>query len=314
MALSEFDIIRRYFCHGGSQRDDVLLGVGDDAALLRPRPPQRHISIAMQTLVADSDFGLDDDPATLGRRLLANALCRLAASGADPAWFTLALTLPAVDEQWLQGFSTGLSAMACNFGMQLIGGDTTRGPLSMTATVHGYLQQMPAARPPAPGDLIYVTGTLGNAALAMLVVQDEVRYLPASTKQWLLGKLYQAEPPVPAGRIIAPMAGVCNDVQDGLVPALDTALRGYGIGATLYAEQLPVSSEFAAAQSLAGDWHLPLYGTDELQLCFTIAPNQQAQLTAATTRADIACTWIGCVDAKPGVRCQAPDGTEIGAG
>ncbi|MDO7667869.1 MAG: thiamine-phosphate kinase, partial [Pseudomonadota bacterium] len=166
--LSEFSLIQRYFEQLSTQRDDVLLGIGDDCALLQC-PAEHVIAVSIDTLVENIHFFADVDPEHLGYKSLAVGLSDLAAMGAQPAWFTLALTLPEVNENWLKGFSQGLAKLAKKHNIQLVGGDTTRGPLTISIQVHGFVKAEKALRRSGAqiGDMIYVTGTLGDAGAAL---------------------------------------------------------------------------------------------------------------------------------------------------
>ncbi|OGT19515.1 MAG: thiamine-phosphate kinase, partial [Gammaproteobacteria bacterium RBG_16_57_12] len=166
MSLSEFDLISRFFSSGFVIRRDVILGIGDDCALLSV-PPGQQLAVTIDTMVAGVHFFPEVDPEALGHKILAVNLSDLAAMGAEPAWATLALTLPEVDEAWLTAFCKGWEQLAIQYNVQLIGGDTTRGPLSLTVQAHGLIPQGLALRRSGarPGDLIYVSGTLGDGGL-----------------------------------------------------------------------------------------------------------------------------------------------------
>ncbi len=163
MSLSEFELIRHYFAELAVARDDVVLGIGDDCALVRV-PKAMQLAITLDTLVEGVHFFADVDPEALGHKALAVNLSDLAAMGATPAWVTLALTLPRVDTQWLESFSRGFAGLAKRYGVQLIGGDTTRGPLTITIQAHGVLPVGSGLRRAGAeiGDLIYVTGDPGG--------------------------------------------------------------------------------------------------------------------------------------------------------
>ena len=175
MGESEFDIIRHYFASHPSGRDDVLAGIGDDAALLR-MPSDRLLVVCMDTLVAGVHFSPQTSAAAIGHKALAVNLSDLAAMGAEPAWATLALTLPESDSAWLAAFSEAFFALADRYGVQLVGGDTTRGPLCVTVQAHGFVPpgKVLRRRGALPGERIYVTGTLGDAGLALRVRQGEI--------------------------------------------------------------------------------------------------------------------------------------------
>ncbi|MEI6415603.1 MAG: thiamine-phosphate kinase, partial [Pseudomonadota bacterium] len=166
--MGEFELIRRYFSDCGARRADIAVGVGDDCALLRP-DSARLLAVSIDTLVAGVHFFPEVAPDALGHKALAVNLSDLAAMGAEPAWFTLALTLPASDPDWLAAFADGLCGLARRFGIRLVGGDTTRGPLAVTLQVHGWVAQdrVLPRQGARPEDWVCVTGNLGDAALAL---------------------------------------------------------------------------------------------------------------------------------------------------
>lgn len=202
MACGEFSLIARYFDRVRSSRLDVETGIGDDCALLNI-PEKQTLAISTDTLVAGNHFLPDIDPADLAYKALAVNLSDLAAMGADPAWLTLALTLPEVDEPWLEAFSDSLFALLNYYDMQLIGGDTTRGPLSMTLGIHGYI---PAGRAlkrsgAKPGDWIYVTGTPGDSAAGLAVLQNRLQVSEETDAHYLIQRHLRPTP-----RILRPGA------------------------------------------------------------------------------------------------------------
>jgi thiamine-monophosphate kinase len=300
---SEFDLIARYFT-GHDRGDGVLLGVGDDAALLAPLAPGEALAVTVDTLVAGVHFDPAGDPAALGHKLLAVNLSDLAAMGAEPLWATLALTLPTADPTWLEAFSGGLAALAAEHGVALVGGDTTRGPLTLTLQAAG---RVPADRVlrragARPGDGIYVTGTLGDAALALRDPPDLDRGERAALRQ----RLERPTPRVAAGRALRGLASAAIDISDGLAADLGHVLDASGVGATVTLADLPLTPALARLAA-AGDWQLPLAGGDDYELCFTVPAAQEEAVAAAALA--VAATRIGTVEAAPGLRLLAPDGT-----
>ncbi len=311
MSVSEFRLIERYFSGLGAVRADVILGVGDDAALLRV-PEGVDLAVAVDTLVQGVHFTAGTDPESLGHKALAVNLSDLAAMGGAPAWATLALTLPRADEPWLEGFGRGVASLARLHGVSLVGGDTTRGPLTITVQVHGFVPRGSAIRRAGagPGDLIYVTGCLGDAGLALLALQDEVR-LPARDRDYVLGRLNRPQPRVEHGLALRGLASAAIDVSDGLGADLGHILDASGVGATLQVERLPLSPVFRTLFHAAGGWSLPLSAGDDYELCFTVPERRQGELDRAFASFDVGCTWIGWVERQPGLRCVLDDGTEI---
>ncbi|MCP5298695.1 MAG: thiamine-phosphate kinase [Chromatiaceae bacterium] len=303
MPVSEFDLIRRYFATATPARDDVLLGIGDDCALLAP-PPGRVLAVSTDTLVAGRHFLADADPCALGHKSLAVNLSDLAAMGAEPAWVTLALTLPSADTGWLEAFVRGFAALAGAQGVQLVGGDTTRGPLSITIQVHGFVAPQAALRRGGAraGDRLFVSGSVGGAALALRLMQRR-QAVPDALRQ----RLNRPQPRVALGRLLAGRASAAIDVSDGLVADLRHVCEASGLGARIALARLPLLPEVAAVAA-AGDWSAPLAGGDDYELLFTLAPQRAAELVAACADAGEPIQEIGYMADEPGVRLIYPDG------
>jgi len=308
VSFSELSVIARYFTGIGAGRDDVRLGVGDDGAILRV-PPGRELAVTVDTLVEGVHFLADVDPETLGHKSLAVSLSDLAAMGADPAWATLALTLPSPDEVWLQAFAQGFDGLARAHGVNLVGGDTTRGPLSITVQAQGLLPAGQGLRRSgaSPGDLIYATGTLGDAALALLAQQG--LYVGSGRLDGLVSRLERPMPRVAEGLALRGLATAAIDISDGLGADLGHICEASGAGAWIDMTRLPCSEAVRAYIAETGDWALPLSGGDDYELCFTLAPERQGELEALAQRLGTPFTWIGLVEAQPGVRCQSEDGS-----
>jgi len=307
MSGTEFDIIRRYFTRQPVNREEVLVGVGDDAAVLR-LPPGRELLICMDTLVAGVHFPLATPAAAIGHKALAVNLSDLAAMGAEPAWATLALTLPEAGPEWLEAFASGFFALAGRHGVQLIGGDTTRGPLSVTVQAHGFVPPGQALRRVGakPGDRIYVTGTLGDAGLALR--------LPESASAGLRARLDYPEPRLEAGRLLCGLATAAIDISDGLLADLGHLLEGDGLGASLQIDELPRSTGFITTlqglDSAAPEWYyeLPLSGGDDYELCFSVPEHCCAEVERRLAGLSCGCTAIGRIEAQPGIRCYLQGG------
>ncbi|MHB8473362.1 MAG: thiamine-phosphate kinase [Gammaproteobacteria bacterium] len=313
MSVSEFNLIAHYFADRGVRRDDVAHGIGDDAALLRV-PDGMDLVVAVDTLVAGVHFPVDTDAAAIGHKALAVNLSDLAAMGAEPAWATLALTVPDTNAQWLDDFSRGLFALAEQHGVQLVGGDTTRGPLTITVQAHGFVPRGQALRRAGaqPGDLVYVTGTLGDAGLALLALQEAVR-LPIKDKNHVLQRLNYPEPRVAVGQALRSVASAAIDVSDGLAADLNHILAASRVGATIQIERLPLSDVVQAHFHTIGEWIVPLASGDDYELIITVPAARQADLEQACAAAACRCTWIGSINARPGLHCLMDDGSEIAA-
>ncbi len=286
----------------------MTLGVGDDCALLRV-PPGQELAVSIDTLVAGVHFLPDCDPQSLGHKALAVSLSDLAAMGAEPAWATLALTLPADlprdRPDWLPGFCRGLDGLARAHGVALVGGDTTSGPLALSIQVHGLVPSGQAVRRSgaAPGDLVCVSGTLGDAGLALRGV-----LAGASVPEPLRRRLDWPQPRVALGLALRGLATAMIDCSDGLAADLGHILAASGAsgaGAELDLAALPLSAEVAAI----GDWSLPLASGDDYELCFTLPPTQVQALTGLAEAGGVPVTVIGRIEPAPGLRLRRPDGT-----
>ncbi|MEJ2387173.1 MAG: thiamine-phosphate kinase [Chromatiaceae bacterium] len=306
--MSEFDLIRDYFCHVGAARRDVALGVGDDCALLRV-PEGFDLAVSIDTLTAGVHFLPDGDPESIGHKVLAVGLSDLAAMGAEPAWATLALTLPTADRGWIGAFCLGFARLAKRHGVQLVGGDTTRGALSVTVQVHGLVPvgtgvQRRGAR---PGDRIWVTGTVGDAGLAL-------RRLGAGepVSPFLRERLDRPLPRVTAGLSLRGLASAMIDVSDGLAADLGHILEASCVGAEVELPALPLSPEAAGYLDNRGDWTLPLASGDDYELCFTVPPDRCGAVDRLAERSGCRLSAIGVITEKPGLRCVQADGSDWG--
>lgn len=309
----EFDLIREYFEAATGPREDVLLGIGDDCALLRP-PPGQILAVTSDTLVSGRHFAPDADPESLGHKALAVNLSDLAAMGARPAWASLCLTLPAADRDWLAAFMRGFAALAGRFDVSLVGGDTTRGPLAISLTLHGLLAPDQALRRDAarPGDVLYVTGTLGDAGLAL-----RLRQAGRPVPRVLAQRLDRPEPRVEIGRRLAGYARCAIDISDGLAADLGHVCARSGAGAVLEAARLPLSPPVRAHVAGRGDWGLPLSAGDDYELLFSVPPERQAAFERDSADWEVAVSRIGHIEAGSGVRLRQADGQcveEIGGG
>lgn len=295
---SEFELIRRYFTR--SAAGDVLLGVGDDAALLQP-PPGEVLAVTVDTLVAGRHFPLDTPPAAIGHKALAVNLSDLAAMGAAPRWFLLALTLPQADEAFLAEFARGLLALADSAGIALVGGDTTRGPLAVSITALGSVPAGQALRRSGarPGDNIYVSGTVGDAGLGLrlALTPEQVRLSPEAAA-FVRQRLDRPVPRLALGQALRGLATACLDVSDGLAQDLGHILAASGVGAVLDAACLPLSP---ALRGLPPEeaWRLALSSGDDYELCFTCPPD------AVLPDAGVPVTRIGVVTEDSGLRVRA---------
>jgi thiamine-monophosphate kinase len=309
--MGEFELIARYFSRLGPERSDVLIGVGDDGAVLQP-PPGQMLVAAVDALVAGVHFPEDTEPSAVGHKALAVNLSDLAAMGAEPAWATLTLTVSHADEGWLGDFAAGFAELAVEAGIQLVGGDTTHGPLTVAVNVLGFVPpgQALLRSGARPGDLVYVTGQLGDAGLALLALQHELR-LPKGEREAVLHRLDRPQPRLSVGRALRGIASAAIDISDGLAADLGHILEASAVGAAVQAERLPVSEPVRRWLPQAGGWVLPLTAGDDYELCVTVPPERQGAAERAAAEAGCELTWIGMIEAQRGLRCSLADGTDI---
>lgn len=302
---NEFDIIAQYFTQQSGLRPDVTLGSGDDCALLRI-PPDHELAVSIDTLVVGVHFSAGDDPFNLGHKALAVNLSDLAAMGAEPAWITLALTLPKIDENWLTAFSKGFFTLAQHYNLQLVGGDLTRGPLSITIQAHGFIPSGMALRRSGanPGDVIYVTGTLGDAGLALQCMHNNITAPPA-----ILQRLNHPEPRIAAGLALRNIASSAIDISDGLAADLAHILDSSGVGAVLNVDSLPFSYTLKNSVKPKEAAQLALSSGDDYELCFTVPKEHEATLATAFDQLDCSYHAIGHIELQPGLRIHHQDGT-----
>jgi thiamine-monophosphate kinase len=303
MSLSEFELIFKYFSSGFSQRHDVLLGIGDDCALLDV-PQGQHLAVTMDTMVEGVHFFDDANPYDLGYKILAVNLSDLAAMGAEPAWTSLALTLPHNNEAWLQEFCKGWETLARAYNVQLIGGDTSRGHLTLTVQAHGFIPGGAAIcrRGAMAGDLIYVSGTLGDAGLALLAKQGSVE-LNKDEYSLAMQKLNRPEPRIDLGKQLRGLATSAIDISDGLCADLGHILKASEVGANIAIEKIPMSTTLNSLNNDQDKYDLALGAGDDYELCFTIPKEKMGELEKRT--ADMGCTLtcIGEVVDEAGLHC-----------
>lgn len=274
--MGEFELIRRYFfpLANSGRHPDVLLGPGDDCAIQQVREGV-DLVFSVDTLVAGVHFPEHYSPQRLGWRSLAVAASDLAAMGADPVCFTLAITLPEASPDWLQNFSTGLAAASRQFGLSLAGGDTTRGPLTLTVQVHGTVPRGGEIRRSGaqPDDLICVSGTLGNAGAALEFLDEDY---PTPAQAELLSHYHAPQPRIALGQALRTSASAAVDISDGLAADLGHLLEESGVGGTIDVDCLPLSAALIALRPDAID--LALYAGDDYQLCVTLSESSYEAL------------------------------------
>lgn len=306
--MGEFELINRFFAAASCAQggEGVVLGIGDDCALLSLYPGEQ-MAVSTDTLVAGVHFPAVCDPCLLGQRSLAVAASDLAAMGAKPIGFTLALTLPDVGPDWLAAFAEGLSRMAHRCGMSLIGGDTTRGPLSITVTVFGSVPAGQALRRSGarPGDVLCVGAALGNAAGALPLVLGE-RVAPVELAAPLLGHYWSPMPQLELGQLLRGHATAALDISDGLLADCGHIAKASGVAIEVNLEQVPMSSALQAFLGQDAARRAALTGGDDYVLVFTLPPEALSSLQGR-----VAVHVIGRVLEGEGVTLRDPQGRDI---
>ncbi|MGF1725053.1 thiamine-phosphate kinase [Photobacterium nomapromontoriensis] len=295
MATNEFDLIARYFEHQAVKRKDVPLAIGDDCALLEV-PSGCQLAVSTDSLVAGTHFLPDADPALVAHKALASNLSDLAAMGATPAWVSLALTLPEPDEAWLGKFCEGFFTLAEYYNVQLVGGDTTKGPLSITLTVHGFVPQGKALTRSGArsGDWIYVTGTLGDSAAGLALLLGQKQLDDPVLAATLVERHYRASPRILAGQALRGIASAALDISDGLVSDLGHILKRSGVAAVLEVDKLPLSCELTRFESdTVRAQQLALSSGEEYELCFTVPELNRGVVDTALVHSGVKATCVG---------------------
>ncbi len=299
MSVSEFELIESFFSKSTVHHRETQVGIGDDCAIIG-KDADSDLAITTDTLVEGVHFFSDVDPESLGHKSLAVSLSDLAGVGAEPKWATLALTLPESNPDWLSAFSRGFFSLAQRFSIELIGGDTTQGPLAVNVQALGLLPKSTALlrNNARAGDKIFVTGTLGDAGLALAKAKSIGRI----DDENLIARLTRPVPRVEMGRALRSLAHSCIDISDGLYADLGHILRASRVGATIDCKNLPLSAAMAAYIGDTGDYRIPLCAGDDYELCFTIDPENLTRLAKETGSVDCPYTCIGEVESAVGLR------------
>ena len=324
--MREFDLINLIRDRCAPQREDVRLGIGDDAALLAV-PAGQLLAVSTDTLIEGVHFPNGTGAGDVGWKALAVNLSDLAAMGATPAWATLALTLPAPDRAWVAEFADGFAALARDYKLALVGGDTTQGPLSVTVTIHGFIPDGAALLRGGArvGDGVFVTGTLGDAAAGLRLLERAAPERPqgtegeataesptrASARTTLLARLNRPQPRVVQGLLLRGRASACIDISDGLAADLAHVCAASGAGAEIDVECLPASSALLSVFDEAQRRDCQLSGGDDYELCFTAASAAAPALLADLARSGCGATCIGRIVPQPGVCARDAAGDRI---
>ncbi|MCK6408664.1 thiamine-phosphate kinase [Thauera sp.] len=303
---SEFDLIRRHFTRSTRHTE---LAVGDDAALLAPRPGMQ-LAVSTDMLVAGTHFLADTDPQDLGWKTLAVNVSDLAAMGAEPRWAFLALALPHADEAWIAAFARGFFACADTFGVDLAGGDTTRGPLTLSVSIIGEIPAGAAVTRAGgrAGDDLWVSGQPGRAALGLAALRGETSLLPGAYEA-CVGALQRPQPRVALGGALRGLASAMLDVSDGLLGDLRHILECSATGAVVDVAALPLAALHATGTDPALCRHCLLSGGDDYELLFAAPFTRRADVAALATRLGLPLHRIGHLSAEPGqLRLRESDG------
>jgi thiamine-monophosphate kinase len=303
----EFSLIDRIRERTAQGRDDVRLGIGDDAALVSV-PTGQELAVAIDTMVEGVHFPVGTRAADIGWKSLAVNLSDLAAMGATPAWALLAMTLPKADPDFIDDFATGFAQLAQSFRLALVGGDTTRGTLTISVAVHGFVPPGKAlTRSGAkPGDAIFVTGTLGDAAAGLQLFNRHGDNDARSV--FLIERLHRPTPRVAAGLALRDHASACIDISDGLLADLSHICTASGVGAEIDASMLPRSSALLDLFDDTTSQHFALSGGDDYELCFTVQAQHVAAVQADLARLGCGAAKIGRIVEGAGVRVRDADG------
>lgn len=300
--MDEFALIDCFFNSISPERTDVVFGIGDDAACLQV-PQGLQLLLSCDTLVADVHFCQTWDAYDIACKAVMVNVSDIAAMGGTPCWVTLALTLPEINTPWLQRFSQGLCDSLHRFNIALIGGDTTRGPLSMTLTIHGLVPEGKAVRRSGAkvGDKIYLSGELGAAALAVSFLATKGS--DDADMAVLLKKLQHPHPRVDLSPYLQAYATAAIDISDGLSADLNHICVASHVGACLDLESIPVHPLVKAYQG-ANALDFALSGGDDYELCFTVSPEHETLLLDSLAKAGLSCYLIGEIEREVGLRSR----------
>lgn len=302
--MKEFDLIERFFAHRSKQRKDVIVGIGDDCAVLRV-PDSQQLAITTDTLVEGVHFVPKSPARSVAYKAVAVNLSDLAAMGAEPSWISLSLTLPHADAEWMEAFSNGLFELLDYYSVDLVGGDTVRGALSLTITAQGFVpQENELKRSSAkPGDWIYVSGTLGDAGAGLQIMQAQSLPLQADKlsdeQQYLLNRHLFPTPRLMLGQSLRRVANACIDISDGTLADLKHILKASHVGARIQIDRLPLSDELVAFSGLDNAVQNALSAGDDYELLFTVSEEQKGQLETVIASTGIKATCIGQVTGQP---------------
>ncbi|GGW85831.1 thiamine-phosphate kinase [Alteromonas halophila] len=298
--MKEFDLIGRYFHSGGHQRKDVIVGIGDDCAVTQI-PENQQLAVTTDTLIGGVHFLMDAPAKSVAYKAVAVNLSDLAAMGAEPAWISLSLSLPEVESAWLEDFVSGLYELTRFYSVQLIGGDTVRGPLAMTITAQGFIPPGTQLRrdQAKPGDWVYVTGSLGDAGAGLDILKGEID-ASGEAREFLIKRHLYPTPRVAAGTSLRRIANACIDVSDGLLADLSHILTTSKCGATIHVDRLPLSRGMKETVTDEQAIAYALSAGDDYELIFTVSEEQKGNLETSLSSTNVKATCIGQLTGNTG--------------
>jgi len=298
--MKEFELIKRFFAEPGVTRKDVEMGIGDDAAIIDV-PDNSHLIVTTDTLVQGVHFFADMSPRALGHKAVAVNLSDIAAMGGDPTWISLSVTLPTADEQWVKEFSAGIFEICEYYNVQVVGGDTTQGPLTVTVSAKGLVPKGKALMRGGaqPGDWIYVTGTLGDAGVAIDAIKND-KQLPLLHEKFIIDRFEFPTPRVAIAQSLREVANSAIDISDGLISDLGHVLEASNCGAIVNVDQLPLSE--ALTESLDEHLHydFALTSGDDYELLFTVPEDKRGALDVTMAHYGVQLTCIGQIQGQTG--------------
>ncbi|MFV1984614.1 MAG: thiamine-phosphate kinase [Thiohalomonadales bacterium] len=304
MSESEFQIIQHYFKRNKYNSASIITGIGDDAAVL-DISDQSNLVVSMDTLVSGVHFPDSTKPRDIAYKSLAVNLSDLAAMGATPAWFTLAITLPDNNSEWLTEFSSGLFELAELYKLDLVGGDTTQGPLSITIQIAGYVNNNSIMyRSGAKiNDDIYVSGYIGDAGAGLLLL-NETSILYKKDENYLITRLNRPTPRILLGEHIRKFSQSCVDISDGLLADLNHIINSSNCGAVVNVDLLPISRELKNASFEKDCFQLALDSGDDYELCFCVPEKYNTDIQNISIKLNIPITKIGKIVNDSGIKCN----------
>ncbi len=308
MSSSEFELIKKYFQHLTDVDASVQCGIGDDAAIIKV-PADMELALSVDTLVQGIHFPVDTHPSDIAYKSLAVNLSDMAAMGAQAKWVLLSITLPDNDDIWLEQFASGFLELARQHAVSLIGGDTSKGPLSITVQIQGLLPTATALKRSGarPGDCVYVTGTLGDAGLGLDIVKGKIT-VADDYKKFFLGCLNRPNVSVEAGVRLRGLASSAIDISDGLIADLGHVLEASSVGAEIVMEKIPLSEAMQACADKLSAYNYALISGDDYKLCFTAATENHEQIIESFRELNIPVQRIGKITEGTELVCKDADG------